>query len=143
MEEGQVKSLKRIAKNLDKGVNSLVINRNCVNQIIEDLKKSLENLLSEIKKEKELSRQTLSFEFEKFFEECEKRIQKIKDEIKRNQDIMGGLTSELKEKFSEQKKYENLLKKAETKLRKRDKLNEQKQLDELVQQRNFVTKVKG
>ena len=143
MEEGQVKSLKRIAKNLDKEVNSLVINRNCVNQIIEDLKKSLENLLAEIKKEKELSRQTLSFEFEKFFEECEKRTQKIKDEIKRNQDIMKGLTSELKEKFSEQKKYENLLKKAEAKLRKRDKLNEQKQLDELVQQRNFVTKVKG
>ena len=137
MEEKQVKFLKRIIRNLNHDVNILVINRSRVNRIIESLKKSLTSLLVEIEKERELSRQIPSFEFEKFFKESKKRTQKIEDEIERNQVITQTLILELKEKFSEQKKYENLLAKLEQKLIKKNKLEEQKKLDEFVEQKQM------
>ena len=137
IEEKQVKFLKRIIRNLNHDVNILIINRSRVNRIIEDLKKSLASLLAEIEKERELSRQIPSFEFEKFFKECKKRMQKIEDEIERNQVITQTLILELKEKFSEQKKYENLLAKLEQKLIKQNKLEEQKKLDEFVEQKQM------
>ena len=131
----QVQFFKRIIKALDQEVNVLAINRRHIHQVIKNLKGGLKTLLVEIEKEKKASRRALNFEFETFFEECKKRRKQIEGEIEENETLMKSLILELKERFNEQKKYENLLSKTEEKINLQNKLNEQKGLDELTQER--------
>ena len=135
MEVKQIKFFRKTIKALDKEINILIVNREHINQVIKNLEKSLMTLSMEVEKEKKLSRQILNFEFGEFFEECKKRRQQVEDEIKRNKVIVEDLILELKEKFNKQKKYEILLSKIEEKVKTQNKLNEQKRLDELIQQR--------
>ena len=67
-EERQIKSLKRIIKNLDKEIGNLTIEKNTLINVINILNAKLTNLLAEIEEEKKLSKEFLIFEFDKFFE---------------------------------------------------------------------------
>ena len=66
-EERQIKSLKRIIKNLDKEIGNLTIEKNTLINVINILNAKLTNLLAEIEEEKKLSKEFLIFEFDKFF----------------------------------------------------------------------------
>ena len=131
----QVKSLKRIIKNLDKEITSLILEKNTLIDVIDILNTKLQNLLTEIEKEKILSKEFLIFEFDKFFELSKIKIQKITEENELNKSQLDSLINDLKEKFDEQKKYENLLDKSNSRIKHFNNLNEQKNLDELAQQR--------
>ena len=131
----QVKSLKRIIKNLDKEIANLILEKNTLINTIDILNTKLQNLLTEIEKEKTLSKEFLIFEFDKFFELSKIKMQKITEENEFNKSQLDSLINNLKEKFDEQKKYENLLDKSNSKIKYFNNLNEQKNLDELAQQR--------
>ena len=132
----QVKSLKRIIKNLDKEITSLILEKNTLISAIDILNTKLQNLLIEIEQEKTLSKEFLIFEFDKFFELSKIKIQKITEENELNKSQLDSLINDLKEKFDEQKKYENLLDKSNSRIKHFNNLNEQKNLDELAQQRH-------
>ena len=132
----QVKSLKRIIKNLDKEITSLILEKNTLISAIDILNTKLQNLLIEIEQEKTLSKEFLIFEFDKFFELSKIKIQKITEENELNKSQLDSLINNLKEKFDEQKKYENLLDKSNSRIKHFNNLNEQKNLDELAQQRH-------
>ena len=131
----QVKSLKRIIKNLDKEITSLILEKNTLISAIDILNTKLQNLLIEIEQEKTLSKEFLIFEFDKFFELSKIKMQKITEENELNKSQLNSLINTLKEKFDEQKKYENLLDKSTSRIKHYNNLNEQKNLDELAQQR--------
>ncbi len=131
----QVKSLKRIIKNLDKEITSLILEKNTLISAIDILNTKLQNLLTEIEQEKTLSKEFLIFEFDKFFELSKMKMQKITEENELNKSQLDILTNNLKEKFDEQKKYENLLDKSNSRIKHFNNLSEQKNLDELAQQR--------
>lgn len=132
----QIKSLKRIIKNLDKEITSLILEKNTLISAIDILNTKLQNLLIEIEQEKTLSKEFLIFEFDKFFELSKIKIQKITEENELNKSQLDSLINDLKEKFDEQKKYENLLDKSNSRIKHFNNLNEQKNLDELAQQRH-------
>ena len=132
----QVKSLKRIIKNLDKEITSLILEKNTLIDVIDILNTKLQNLLTEIEKEKILSKEFLIFEFDKFFELSKIKMQKITEENELNKSQLDLLINTLKEKFDEQKKYENLLEKSNSRIKHLNNLSEQKNLDELAQQRH-------
>jgi len=132
----QVKSLERIIKNLDKEITSLILEKNTLINAIDILNTKLQNLLTEIEKEKILSKKFLIFEFDKFFELSKIKIQKITEENELNKSQLDLLINTLKEKFDEQKKYENLLEKSNSRIKHLNNLSEQKNLDELAQQRH-------
>lgn len=136
VEYRQVKSLKRIIKNLDKEITSLILEKNTLISAIDILNTKLQNLLIEIEQEKTLSKEFLIFEFDKFFELSKIKIQKITEENELNKSQLDSLINNLKEKFDEQKKYENLLDKSNSRIKHFNNLNEQKNLDELAQQRH-------
>ncbi|MFK7760841.1 MAG: hypothetical protein AB8B46_01780 [Candidatus Midichloriaceae bacterium] len=136
VEYRQVKSLKRIIKNLDKEITSLILEKNTLISAIDILNTKLQNLLIEIEQEKTLSKEFLIFEFDKFFELSKIKIQKITEENELNKSQLDSLINNLKEKFDEQKKYENLLDKSSSRIKHFNNLNEQKNLDELAQQRH-------
>ena len=104
----QVKSLKRIIKNLDKEITSLILEKNTLISAIDILNTKLQNLLTEIEQEKTLSKEFLIFEFDKFFELSKMKMQKITEENELNKSQLDILINNL---------------------------NEQKNLDELAQQR--------
>jgi hypothetical protein len=131
----QVKSLKIIIKNLDKEITSLILEKNTLINAIDILNTKLQNLLTEIEQEKILSKEFLIFEFDKFFELSKIKMQKITEENELNKSQLNSLINTLKEKFDEQKKYENLLDKSTSRIKHYNNLNEQKNLDELAQQR--------
>jgi len=131
----QVKSLKRIIKNLDKEITSLILEKNTLISAIDILNTKLQNLLTEIEQEKTLSKEFLIFEFDKFFELSKMKMQKITEENELNKSQLDILINNLKEKFDEQKKYENLLDKSNSRIKHFNNLSEQKNLDELAQQR--------
>ena len=131
----QVKSLKIINKNLDKEITSLILEKNTLINAIDILNTKLQNLLTEIEQEKILSKEFLIFEFDKFFELSKIKMQKITEENELNKSQLNSLINTLKEKFDEQKKYENLLDKSTSRIKHYNNLNEQKNLDELAQQR--------
>ena len=79
-EERQIKSLKRIIKNLDKEIGNLTIEKNTLINVINILNAKLTNLLAEIEEEKKLSKEFLIFEFDKFFELSKTKMQKINEE---------------------------------------------------------------
>ena len=108
----QVKSLKIIIKNLDKEITSLILEKNTLINAIDILNTKLQNLLTEIEQEKILSKEFLIFEFDKFFELSKIKMQKITEENELNKSQLNSLINTLKEKFDEQKKYENLLDKS-------------------------------
>ena len=132
----QVKSLERIIKNLDKEITSLILEKNTLINAIDILNTKLQNLLTEIEKEKILSKKFLIFEFDKFFELPKIKIQKITEENELNKSQLDLLINTLKEKFDEQKKYENLLEKSNSRIKHLNNFSEQKNLDELAQQRH-------
>jgi flagellar biosynthesis chaperone FliJ len=134
-EHRQVKSLKRIIKNLDKEITSLILEKNTLITAIDILNAKLKNLLTEIEQEKSLSKEFLIFEFDKFFELSKIKMQKITEENEFNKSQLNSLISTLKEKYDEQKKYENLLDKSTSRIKHFNNLSEQKNLDELAQQR--------
>ena len=136
VEYRQVKSLKRIIKNLDKEITNLILEKNTLISAIDILNTKLQNLLIEIEQEKTLSKEFLIFEFDKFFELSKIKIQKITEENELNKSQLDSLINNLKEKFDEQKKYENLLDKSNSRIKHFNNLNEQKNLDELAQQRH-------
>ncbi len=131
----QVKSLKIIIKNLDKEITSLILEKNTLINAIDILNTKLQNLLTEIEQEKILSKEFLIFEFDKFFELSKIKMQKITEENELNKSQLNSLINTLKEKFDEQKKYENLSDKSTSRIKHYNNLNEQKNLDELAQQR--------
>lgn len=108
VEYRQVKSLKRIIKNLDKEITSLILEKNTLISAIDILNTKLQNLLTEIEQEKTLSKEFLIFEFDKFFELSKMKMQKITEENELNKSQLDILINNL---------------------------NEQKNLDELAQQR--------
>jgi flagellar biosynthesis chaperone FliJ len=134
-EEKQIKSLKRIIKNLDKEISNLTIEKNTLINVINILSAKLTNLLAEIEKEKKLSKEFLTFEFDKFFELSKAKMQKINEEKELNISQLNLLIDDLKEKYDEQKKYENLLDKSNSRIKYLHNQNEQKKLDELAQQK--------
>lgn len=136
VEYRQVKSLKRIIKNLDKEITNLILEKNTLISAIDILNTKLQSLLIEIEQEKTLSKEFLIFEFDKFFELSKIKIQKITEENELNKSQLDSLINNLKEKFDEQKKYENLLDKSNSRIKHFNNLNEQKNLDELAQQRH-------
>ena len=136
VEYRQVKSLKRIIKNLDKEITNLILEKKTLISAIDILNTKLQNLLIEIEQEKTLSKEFLIFEFDKFFELSKIKIQKITEENELNKSQLDSLINNLKEKFDEQKKYENLLDKSNSRIKHFNNLNEQKNLDELAQQRH-------
>ena len=134
-EERQIKSLKRIIKNLDKEICNLTIEKNTLINVINILNAKLTNLLAEIEEEKKLSKEFLIFEFDKFFELSKTKMQKINEEKELNISQLNLLIDDLKEKYDEQKKYENLLDKSNSRIKYLHNQNEQKKLDELAQQK--------
>ena len=134
-EERQIKSLKKIIKNLDKEIGNLTIEKNTLINIISSLNAKLTNLLAEIEEEKKLSKEFLIFEFDKFFELSKTKMQKINEEKELNISQLNLLIDDLKEKYDEQKKYENLLDKSNSRIKYLHNQNEQKKLDELAQQK--------
>ena len=134
-EERQIKSLKRIIKNLDKEIGNLTIEKNTLINVINILNAKLTNLLAEIEEEKKLSKEFLIFEFDKFFELSKTKMQKINEEKELNISKLNLLIDDLKEKYDEQKKYENLLDKSNSRIKYLHNQNEQKKLDELAQQK--------
>ncbi|WHA05520.1 hypothetical protein N3Z17_03165 [Candidatus Bandiella numerosa] len=134
-EERQIKSLKRIIKNLDKEIGNLTIEKNTLINVINILNAKLTNLLAEIEEEKKLSKEFLIFEFDKFFELSKTKMQKINEEKELNISQLNLLIDDLKEKYDEQKKYENLLDKSNSRIKYLHNQNEQKKLDELAQQK--------
>ena len=134
-EERQIKSLKRIIKNLDKEIGNLTIEKNTLINVINILNAKLTNLLAEIEEEKKLSKEFLIFEFDKFFELSKTKMQKINEEKELNISQLNLLIDDLKEKYDEQKKYENLLDKSNYRIKYLHNQNEQKKLDELAQQK--------
>ena len=103
VEYRQVKSLKRIIKNLDKEITNLILEKNTLISAIDILNTKLQNLLIEIEQEKTLSKEFLIFEFDKFFELSKIKIQKITEENELNKSQLDSLINNLKEKFDEQK----------------------------------------
>ena len=134
-EERQIKSLKKIIKNLDKEIGNLTIEKNTLINIISSLNAKLTNLLAEIEEEKKLSKEFLIFGFDKFFELSKTKMQKINEEKELNISQLNLLIDDLKEKYDEQKKYENLLDKSNSRIKYLHNQNEQKKLDELAQQK--------
>jgi|APCry1669189034_1035192.scaffolds.fasta_scaffold41244_2 hypothetical protein len=134
-EERQIKSLKRIIKNLDKEIGNLTIEKNTLINVINILNAKLTNLLAEIEEEKKLSKEFLIFGFDKFFELSKTKMQKINEEKELNISQLNLLIDDLKEKYDEQKKYENLLDKSNSRIKYLHNQNEQKKLDELAQQK--------
>jgi len=134
-EERQIKSLKRIIKNLDKEIGNLTIEKNTLINVINILNAKLINLLAEIEEEKKLSKEFLIFGFDKFFELSKTKMQKINEEKELNISQLNLLIDDLKEKYDEQKKYENLLDKSNSRIKYLHNQNEQKKLDELAQQK--------
>ncbi len=134
-EERQIKSLKRIIKNLDKEIGNLIIEKNTLINVINILNAKLTNLLVEIEEEKKLSKEFLIFGFDKFFELSKTKMQKINEEKELNISQLNLLIDDLKEKYDEQKKYENLLDKSNSRIKYLHNQNEQKKLDELAQQK--------
>ena len=134
-EERQIKSLKRIIKNLDKEIGNLTIEKNTLINVINILNAKLKNLLAEIEEEKKLSKEFLIFGFDKFFELSKTKMQKINEEKELNISQLNLLIDDLKEKYDEQKKYENLLDKSNSRIKYLHNQNEQKKLDELAQQK--------
>jgi hypothetical protein len=134
-EERQIKLLKRIIKNLDKEIGNLIIEKNTLINVINILNAKLTNLLVEIEEEKKLSKEFLIFGFDKFFELSKTKMQKINEEKELNISQLNLLIDDLKEKYDEQKKYENLLDKSNSRIKYLHNQNEQKKLDELAQQK--------
>ena len=62
-------------------------------------------------------------------------MQKINEEKELNISQLNLLIDDLKEKYDEQKKYENLLDKSNSRIKYLHNQNEQKKLDELAQQK--------
>ena len=90
-EHRQVKSLKRIIKNLDKEITSLILEKNTLITAIDILNAKLKNLLTEIEQEKSLSKEFLIFEFDKFFELSKIKMQKITEENEFNKSQLNSL----------------------------------------------------
>ena len=136
----QFHSLKRIMKNLDNEISNLIIEKSNLIKIIDKLNIKLKNLTKEVEDEKILSKQILNFEFEKFFELSKQKINKIINEKELNKTKLELLIKNLKVKYDEQKKYENLLEKSKDKINYVNNLTEQKNLDEIAQHKHIKNK---
>ena len=136
----QINSLKRIVKNLNNEISNLIIEKNNTIKIIDTLNIKLKNLIKEIEEEKTLSKQILNFEFGKFFELSKQKMNKIIDEKDLNKSKLELLIEDLKTKYDEQKKYENLLEKSKDRIDYANNLTEQKHLDEISQHRYIQNK---
>lgn len=136
----QINSLKRIVKNLNNEISNLIIEKNNTVKIIDTLSIKLKNLTKEIENEKILSKQILNFEFGKFFELSKQKMNKIIDEKELSNSKLELLIENLKVKYDEQKKYENLLEKSKDRIDYANNLIEQKHLDEIAQHKHIKNK---